>query len=137
MAKQGNGDYRSHEHKAKPNSGASVTEAFGFASIPSQQTRESLESEAEKLRAVPGIVFADGAAGRRARIVGTGIEVFEIIKAYRQMDCDLAQLRIAYDWLTSEQLQAALTYAVTFPEEIEQRLKLEDTLEERHAFLPG
>ncbi|MGI8553279.1 MAG: hypothetical protein ACR2PL_21210 [Dehalococcoidia bacterium] len=33
-------------------------------------------SETEKLERVPGIIFADGAAGRRARIAGTGWRCF-------------------------------------------------------------
>ena len=39
-------------------------------------------SEEEKMRRVPGILFVDGATGRRARVQGTGLEVFEIIHGY-------------------------------------------------------
>ncbi|MGI8552778.1 MAG: hypothetical protein ACR2PL_18615 [Dehalococcoidia bacterium] len=42
--------------------------------------------EAAKLRRVPGIVYADGPAGRRARVAGSGIEVFEVIRTYHRVD---------------------------------------------------
>jgi uncharacterized protein (DUF433 family) len=79
-------------------------------------------SEAEKMRRVPGIVFADGPCGRRARIAGTGLDVFEIIEGYQSVGKDLKRLRIAYHWLTPDQLQAALDYYAAFPEEIDARL---------------
>ena len=51
------------------------------------------ETEAEKMRRVPGIVFADGPTGRRARITGTGIDVFELISGYLR-ECLRAGLNI-------------------------------------------
>jgi hypothetical protein len=38
-----------------------------------------LLTEAEKMRRVPGIAFADGTSGRVPRIAGTGLEVFKSI----------------------------------------------------------
>ena len=40
---------------------------------------KDLLGEAIKMRRCPGIVFADGVSGRRARIAGTGLEVWEVI----------------------------------------------------------
>jgi hypothetical protein len=40
---------------------------------------KDLLMEAVKMRRCPGIIFADGVTGRRARIAGTGLEVWEII----------------------------------------------------------
>jgi len=80
-------------------------------------------SEAVKMQRVPGIVFADGASGRRARVAGTGIEVFEVIRAYRSVNEDWANPRESYHWLSEGQLRAALAYARAFPGEIEQRLR--------------
>lgn len=76
-------------------------------------------TEAEKMARVAGIIFADGPTGRRARIAGTGLEVFEIAIAYHNMDCDLEHLREAFHWLSEAQLQAALRYAELYPEEID------------------
>lgn len=82
-------------------------------------------SEAEKMARVPGIIFADGPCGRRARIAGTGLEVFEIIEGYLSMERDERRLRRAFHWLTPEQLQAALDYYAVFPDEIDGWLALQ------------
>lgn len=86
------------------------------------------EIETKKMRRVPGIVFADGVAGRRARIAGTGIEVFEVIGSYKSVGDDWEALREAYHWLTEDQLRAALVYYEAYPDEIEERLAREDSL---------
>jgi uncharacterized protein (DUF433 family) len=78
-----------------------------------------LATEAMKMRLVPGIVFADGAAGRRARIEGTGIEVFEVIQAYLAADRNRDDLRQAFDWLADRQVDAALAYYRQFPDDVE------------------
>ena len=83
-------------------------------------------AEAVKMRRIPGIVFADGASGRLARVAGTGIEVFEIVKSYRELDQDWDRLREAYHWLSEQQLRAALAYAAAYPDEIEAQLAAED-----------
>jgi uncharacterized protein (DUF433 family) len=79
-------------------------------------------SEAEKMRLVPGIIFADGPCGRRARIAGTGLDVFEIIKELQIVNGDREQLARGFHWLSPEQIQAALDYYAAFPEEIDARL---------------
>ncbi len=81
-----------------------------------------LEQEAEKMRRVPGIVFAEGSFGRVPRIDGTGIEVFEVIGVYQGLDQDRRRLRKAFDFLTESQLEAALRYYEHFPEEVDERL---------------
>ena len=77
-----------------------------------------LVSEAYKMLRVPGVVFADGPAGRRARLEGTGVEVFEVVQAFLAEDRDRAQLAIAYHWLDARQLDAALEYFRQFPEDV-------------------
>jgi uncharacterized protein (DUF433 family) len=83
----------------------------------------SLELEAEKMRRVPGIIFVDGFSGRRARIAGTGLEVFEIILNYRAVGEDWGQLKECFPWLSDEQLRAAVTYYETYPDEINAELE--------------
>ena len=78
---------------------------------------------------VPGIVIVDGPAGARARIQGTGVEVFEVIKMFRVVDGSRDELIAEYDGdLKPEQLDAALTYYAKHTEEIETRLGIEDGL---------
>jgi hypothetical protein len=44
--------------------------------------KELLE-EAIKMRRCPGIVFAEGVSGYRARIAGSGVEIWEVIARSR------------------------------------------------------
>lgn len=83
-------------------------------------------AEAIKMRRVPGILFADGATGRRARIGGTGIEVFEVIEAYESAGRNEEELRMAFHWLENHQLTAALAYYAAYPEDIAPRLKSDE-----------
>jgi uncharacterized protein (DUF433 family) len=83
-------------------------------------------TEAIKMRRVPGILFADGATGRRARVGGTGIEVFEIIQVYVAGGCDLEDLRKQFDWLDEYQLNMAVAYYEAYPEDIQPYLHTEE-----------
>ena len=85
-----------------------------FSSLTSE-----LIAEAVKMRKCPGIVFVDGATGRRARIEGTGLDVWELISAYQGLNNDLAALKEAFHWLTDRQIMAAIGYARIYPDEIE------------------
>ncbi|HLZ72784.1 MAG TPA: hypothetical protein VKV26_23005 [Dehalococcoidia bacterium] len=92
-------------------------------------------SEAERMRRVPGIIFVDGATGRRARIAGTGIEVFEVVKRYRATR-DWADTREFHDMLSDAEFAAARAYYEAFPEEIDAWLDDADRIDawlEQHA----
>jgi len=84
----------------------------------SNMTKDLLE-EAIKMRRCPGILFAEGTSGRRARVAGTGIEVWEVIATFKSLNQDLKRLRKAYHWLSNEQLKAALGYYTAYPHEID------------------
>lgn len=91
-----------------------------------------LQSEAEKMQRVSGIAFVDGPAGRRACIVGTGLDVFEVIGAFACLTGGWEELRRTFQWLTEDQLRAAFTYYQAYPAEIDDRLQREaDWTEER------
>ena len=79
--------------------------------------------EAVKMRKCPGVVFADGPTGRRARIAGTGIDVWELVAAYKALNQDSEKLRKDYHWLSDVQIRAALAYYALYPEEIDARIK--------------
>jgi uncharacterized protein (DUF433 family) len=76
------------------------------------------------MRKCPGIVFVDGPAGRRARIEGTGIDVWELISAYQELKNDLNALKEAFHWLTDRQIMAAIGYAKTYPDEIKKLIEI-------------
>jgi uncharacterized protein (DUF433 family) len=90
----------------------------------SAMTSELLE-EAIRMRRAPGILFADGPAGRRAVVAGTGLDVWEVIATWRGCKEEEAELRKHYPWLTEPQLRAALSYYRLYPQEIENRLERE------------
>ena len=101
---------------------------------------KDLLAEAIKMRRCPGIVFVDGVSGRRARIAGTGLEVWEVMSAYRSVDQDFGRLQKAYHWLTEQQLRAAIGYYAVYREEIDELIKLneswsKETVNERFPFL--
>lgn len=87
-----------------------------------------IESEAERVRRVPGIVFADGPTGRRARLAGRGPDVWEIIRHYLAFDRDWNELRLRFDWLSEEQLRTALTWYSLYPDEIDARIAYDANL---------
>lgn len=102
-------------------------------------TNELLD-EAVRMQRCPGIVFTEGTTGRRARIAGTGIEVWEVIATYKGVDEDFNRLQKAYHWLTGQQLRSAIGYYKTYPEEIDLLIKQNEVLTEeyihkKHPFL--
>ena len=86
----------------------------------------SLLREAVRMRRTPGIVYMDGATGRRAVVAGTGIDVWEIISQYREVEEDFDGLRACYPWLVGSQLASALSYYELYPEEIDARIEAEE-----------
>ena len=74
------------------------------------------------MRECPGIVFADGPAGRRAVIAGSGIEVWAVAEVWRECRPDVECLRRSFDRLTDAQLRAALGYYERYPAEIDERI---------------
>jgi uncharacterized protein (DUF433 family) len=81
-----------------------------------------LISEALKMRRCPGVVFADGPTGRRARIAGTGLDVWEIIATYRGVGKSQKRLKAAYPQLDEVKLRAAVGYYQCYPGEIDDRI---------------
>ncbi|MCP4578712.1 MAG: hypothetical protein GY846_20745 [Deltaproteobacteria bacterium] len=103
---------------------------------------KELLDEGIKMYRCPGIVFSEGADGRRARIAGAGIEVWEVIAIHKNTGEDFQRLRNAFDWISEIQLRSALGYYRAYPEEIDQLMAQNEswTLEsihERFPFLAG
>ncbi|MCP3962816.1 MAG: DUF433 domain-containing protein [bacterium] len=77
------------------------------------------------MRRHEGVMICDGPTGRHAVIVGTGLDVWEVIATWKSCSEDFEQLRQSYDWLTEPQLRSALGYYQLHPREIEDRLARE------------
>lgn len=92
----------------------------------------SAAEEAERMQRVPGIIFVDGAVGRRAHVAGTGLDVFEIIKIFYECGETRAGLKEGLYWHSDANLEAALRYYALYPDEINDRLRREDEITPEH-----
>jgi hypothetical protein len=89
--------------------------------------------EGLKTAPYPGVVYRDGATGRRAALAG-GPDVWEVIVAVRHAPGD-GDVKIAgaakQMGLPERLIRSAVDFAAAHPEEIEQRIALNDTAAER------
>jgi uncharacterized protein (DUF433 family) len=88
-------------------------------------TTHELLTEAIRMRRAPGIVFVEGVTGRRAAVAGSGLDVWEVVAAWKAVGGDFPALREELHWLTEPQLRSALAYYELYPEEIDARLERE------------
>ena len=81
---------------------------------------EALADEALRIRLFPGIAFRGTDWERRAWVIGTALDVWQIVEAYR----DIGSVeRMADEGAASErQITLALSYYERFPEEIDQAI---------------
>ena len=93
-----------------------------FSSITKDLLAESI-----KTRRCPGILFAEGVSGRRAKVAGTGLNVWEIISIYKSVDEDFKRLALAYHWLTQHQLRSAIGYYLAYQNEIDELIHRNDS----------
>ena len=78
--------------------------------------------EAVKMRRCPGVTFADGPTGRRAKIAGTGIDIWEFVATFKGLDENYKKLKEAYHWLGDQQIRSALSYYALYPDEIDAKI---------------
>jgi uncharacterized protein (DUF433 family) len=81
---------------------------------------EALTEEAARMRRFPGIGFRGDDAHREARVMGTGLDVWEIVEAYR--DFGSVQRMVSETELSEREVRLALAYAERYPDEIEEAL---------------
>ena len=92
------------------------------------------------MRRWPGILFVNSPAGHRARVAGTGLDVWEIVATYQSVDENFTRTKRAYHWLTEPQLRAALGYYAAYPKEIDTQIArneawTKERLSQRHPTL--
>lgn len=73
----------------------------------------------------PLVRFAEGPAGRRARLVGSGIDVWEVIATVRDNAGDVAEAA-RYLELPLGLAQAAVSYYGTYAAEIDEWIELNE-----------
>ena len=64
------------------------------------------------------IVFHDSPAGRQAYVMGTRVAVWQVVSIVRSYDGDKEAAARHLEWPPAR-VQAALTYAAAFPDEVE------------------
>lgn len=78
---------------------------------------EELAEEAAKMRLFPGIAFRG--SPRRAWVIGSGLDVWEIVELDRDYGDDEQALRESHPLVGDRQLRLARAYAERFPDEID------------------
>lgn len=79
---------------------------------------ESLAEEALKSRLFPGVAFRGDDYDRRAWLIGTSLDVWQVVDAHRDFGGDSARMLAETD-VTERELRTALAYHERFPEEID------------------
>jgi len=82
---------------------------------------QELIEEGLRMRECPGIYFASEPSGRTAKVSGTGLGVWEVLRDFAQ-DEDLDRLRRAFPQLSAAQITAALIYYKRYPDDIRRRV---------------
>lgn len=82
---------------------------------------EELAEEAAKARLHPGVAFRG--RPRRAWVIGSGLDVWEIIELVRSYGGDLAALTAAHPLVNDRHLRTARAYATQFTDEIDALLE--------------
>ena len=98
---------------------------------------ESYTAEAIRMRRYPGIAFRGEDHRRRAWVLGTGLDVWEIVALLRDFE---SEHKLAEEYgLTPGQIRIARAYADEFSTEVEDQLALgrlsEDEVHARHPFI--
>ncbi len=108
------------------------------AHLPPRTLAQRYIEEGLRMDEHPLVRFADGPAGRRARLAGTGKDVWEVIATVRDNNADLAAAA-RYLEMPLGLVQAAVTYYGAYQEEIDQWIKLnkQETDEAHAAWVAG
>jgi uncharacterized protein (DUF433 family) len=106
--------------------------------LPPRTLAQRYVEEGLRMDEHPLIRFADGPAGRRARITGTGKDVWEVIAVVRDNDGDPAEAA-SYLEIPLGLVQAAVAYYGAYTDEIDQQIQDNDEMaaEAYAAYLAG
>ena len=73
------------------------------------------------MRQCPGIYFADEPSGRTAKIDGTGLGVWEVVRDFAR-DNEVERIRGAFPQLSQVQITAALIYHARYRDEVQAKI---------------
>ncbi len=83
---------------------------------------EALTEEAARMRRFPGIGFRDEDASRRAWVVGTGLDVWELIQMVQDYDGAIERLLDDHENVTRRAVELGRAYYASYPDEIDERI---------------
>src|SRR6266850_6583360 len=100
---------------------------------------QELLDEALRMRQCPGIYFADEPSGRTAKIAGTGLGVWEVMRDFDR-DQNPGRIRKAFPQLSQAQVTAVLMYYSRYRDEVEAKIAANtaltpETIEQRYPGL--
>jgi hypothetical protein len=106
--------------------------------LPPRTLAQRYVEEGLRMDEHPLIRFADGPSGRRARIVGRGLDVWEVIAVVRDNDGDVAEAA-RYLEIPFGLVQAAVAYYGAYKAEIDEWIEIneQESAEAHAAFLAG
>jgi uncharacterized protein (DUF433 family) len=106
--------------------------------LPPRTLAQRYVEEGLRMDEHPLIRFAVGPAGRRARLVGTGKDLWEILAGVRDNGGDSAE-SARYLEIPLGLIQAAIAYYGAYTSEIDQQIEAneQETSEARAAYLAG
>jgi uncharacterized protein (DUF433 family) len=106
--------------------------------LPPRTLAQRYVEEGLRMDEHPLVRFADGPSGRRARLIGTGLDVWEVIATVRDNDGDAAEAA-RYLEIPLGLVQAAIAYYGVYTSEIDQSIDLneQEAAEAHAAFLAG
>lgn len=87
---------------------------------PKSWLLQTMLDEAVRMRLFPGIAFGGSDSSRRAWVMGTASDVWEIVAGYRDFGSERAMAEALS--LTEAQIRLALAYYARFPEEIDEAI---------------
>src|SRR5713101_2832179 len=83
------------------------------------EVAQTLLDEALRMHTCPGIYFADEPSGRVAKVAGTGLGVWEVVRVYKGAEGHEPKIKKWMPHVSSAQLKAALFYYTKFPQEVD------------------
>ena len=106
---------------SQPRSGSRRKRATRARPAKGTIVAQELLDEALRMRQCPGIYFADEASGRTAKIGGTGLTVWEVVRDFSR-DQDAGVIRKAFPQLSQAQVTAALMYYNRYRDDVQARI---------------
>jgi hypothetical protein len=106
--------------------------------LPPRSLAQRYVEEGLRMDEHPSTRFAEGPAGRRGWLVGTGKDVWEAVATIRDNDGDLAEAA-RYLEMPLRLVQAAMSYYGAYPDEIDEWIDMneQETAEANAGYVAG